>query len=147
MEQTAKRKLVADGEIRYSLLANALFSDDTDLKSISRVHVSLCGGDEHIFDQLDGLFLSQGNVLHTLHVLKTNLGSKDEAQCFCVHTPVGMESMPTQKVWYPLSHMSQNIISSSWWGCWHTVQVLHSMHCQRVPKLLAEGVTASGTVP
>lgn len=26
--------------------------------------------------------------------------------------------------------MSQNIISSSWWGCWHTVQVLHSIHCQ-----------------
>lgn len=44
--------------------------------------------------------------------------------------PVGMESMPTQNVWYPLSHLSQNIISSSWWGCWHTVQVLHSIHCQ-----------------
>lgn len=41
-----------------------------------------------------------------------------------------MESMPTQNVWYPRSHLSQNIISSSWCGCWHTVQVLHSMHCQ-----------------
>lgn len=51
--------------------------------------------------------------------------------CRSIYSPVGMESMPTQKVWYPRSHMSQNIISSSWWGCWHTVQVLHSMHCQR----------------
>lgn len=48
-----------------------------------------------------------------------------------IHSPVGMESMPTQNVWYPRSHLSQNIISSSWWGCWHTVQVLHSIHCQR----------------
>lgn len=47
-----------------------------------------------------------------------------------IHSPLGMESMPTQNVWYPRSHLSQNIISSSWWGCWHTVQVLHSMHCQ-----------------
>lgn len=47
-----------------------------------------------------------------------------------IHPPVGMESMPTQNVWYPRSHLSQNIISSSWWGCWHTVQVLHSIHCQ-----------------
>lgn len=47
-----------------------------------------------------------------------------------LHVPVGMESIPTQKVWYPRSHLSQNIISSSWWGCWHTVQVLHSIHCQ-----------------
>lgn len=46
------------------------------------------------------------------------------------HRPVGMLSIPTQKVWYPRSHWSQNIISSSWWGCWHTVHVLHSIHCQ-----------------
>ena len=48
-----------------------------------------------------------------------------------VHVPSGMAFMPTQNVWYPRSHWSQNIISSSWWGCWHTVHVLHSMHCQR----------------
>lgn len=45
-------------------------------------------------------------------------------------SPRGMESMPTQKVWKPRSHLSQNIISSSWCGCSHTVHVLHSMHCQ-----------------
>lgn len=44
-------------------------------------------------------------------------------------SPRGMESMPTQKVWKPRSHLSQNIISSSWWGCSQTVHVLHSMHC------------------
>lgn len=44
--------------------------------------------------------------------------------------PSGIESTPTQKVWKPRSHLSQNIISSSWCGCSHTMQVLHSMHCQ-----------------
>lgn len=43
--------------------------------------------------------------------------------------PDGGAPRPTQKVWWPLSHTSQHIISSSWCGCPHTAQVLHSMHC------------------
>lgn len=57
----------------YSLLTDALLSDDAHPKSISGVDVSLCGRDEDIFDQLNGLVLSQRNVLHTLHVLETDL--------------------------------------------------------------------------
>lgn len=57
----------------YSLLADALLSDDADPKSISSVDISLCGRDEDVFDQLNCLVLSQRNVLHTLHVLEANL--------------------------------------------------------------------------
>lgn len=57
----------------YGLLFDALLGDDANPKSISGVDISLCGRDEDIFDQLNRLLLSQRNMLHTLHVLETNL--------------------------------------------------------------------------
>ncbi len=57
----------------YSLLIDALLGDDAHPKGVSSVDISLCGRDEDVFDQLNRLVLSQRNMLHTLHVLETNL--------------------------------------------------------------------------
>lgn len=57
----------------YGLLFDALLGDDANFKRIPSVHVPLCCWDEDIFDQLNCLLLSQRNLLHTIHVLETNL--------------------------------------------------------------------------
>lgn len=67
-------------EIGYSVLPewdclffDALLGHDAYPEGISGVHISLSSRDEDIFDQLHSLLLVQGQVLHTLHVLESNL--------------------------------------------------------------------------
>ena len=54
---------------------NAIFRDDVKFDVVTRVDVALGGGNEDVLDQVDGLFLRQGRLLHILHVLEANLKS------------------------------------------------------------------------
>lgn len=69
----------------YGLLLDALLIDDADPEGISGVDVSFCRRDEDIFDELNRLLLSQRNMLHTLHVLETNLWKVRPTQIYLVH--------------------------------------------------------------
>lgn len=69
----------------YGLLLDALLINDADPEGISSVDVSLCRRDEDIFDELDRLLLTQRNMLHTLHVLETNLWKVRPTQVYLIH--------------------------------------------------------------
>lgn len=69
----------------YGLFLDALLINDADPEGISSVDVSFCRRDEDIFDELDRLLLTQRNMLHTLHVLETNLWEVRPTQVYLVH--------------------------------------------------------------
>lgn len=58
---------------RYAFLFGTLLGNDADSKGVSGVDVSLCCWDEDIFDQLKCFLLGQRHMLHTLHILETDL--------------------------------------------------------------------------
>lgn len=58
---------------RNSLLPDALLGHDADLECIPGVHISLSSRNEDIFHKPHGPVQGQWDMLHILHVLKTNL--------------------------------------------------------------------------